>query len=202
MSPQLLTTGRVRQKQETRTRILETAQRLLQTHTTFSLEDVAREMAISRATIYRYYSSVDLLCAEAFLSFQVKQPADFLADVQGMALPDALLYVQQYFNHLAQRHESAYRKYMSVVLAESVKPDNGRQLRGGRRPAALEAVLQLHAPALTPEQHARLRQITTVLCGIEPLIANRDVNGLSCDESQELLHWALCMILKGIGQEQ
>jgi AcrR family transcriptional regulator len=201
MKSKLLTTGRVKQKQGTRDKILATAQQLLQTQAAFSLEDVARAMPTSRATIYRYFSTVDILCAEAALSLQVKQSADLLAEVQHLPLPEALLYVQDYFNQLALRHETAFRKYLSVVLAESVKSKGMGQLRGARRPAALEAVLRAHAPHLAPEQRERLRQIITVLSGIEPMIANKDVNGLSNEASNELLEWALRMIFKGMEVE-
>lgn len=202
MKEKTLTAGRVQQKRATRTKILETAQQLLQTQASFSLEDVAQALGISRATIYRYYSNVDLLCAEAALSFQVKQPADFVAAVRQMSLPEALAYVQAYYNELAQRHETAYRKYLSVALLESVKQGSGASLRGARRPAALEAVMRPHATQIGPANYDRLRQIITVLSGIEPMIANKDVNGLSNEASDELLRWALEMILKGIEAEK
>lgn len=48
---------------------------------------------------------------------------------------------------------------------------------------------------LSQETYVRLQHITTVLCGIEPLIANKDVNGLSNEDSGELL-------LKGLALEQ
>jgi AcrR family transcriptional regulator len=202
MKSERFTTGRIKQKQATREKILATAHQLLQTHTHFSLEDVARKLRISRATIYRYYSNVDLLYTEAVLSFHLKQPTDFVAAVQHLSLSEALLYVQRYFNQLAQQHEPMFRKYLSVVLTESIREGHIAQLRGGRRPAALEAVLRLHAQALTPEEGERLRLISSVLCGIEPLIATKDVNGLTSEASNNLLEWALQMILKGMEAEK
>lgn len=202
MSNKVLTTGRVQQKRATRAKILEAAQHLLQTQATFSLEDVAQSMGISRATIYRYFSDVDLLCAEAALSFRVKQPADFVAETQHLGLAESLAYVQTYYNELAQQHEPAFRKYLSVVLAESVKLGSGASLRGARRVAALEAVMRPHASQIGLANYERLQQIVTVLSGIEPMIANKDVNGLPNAASNELLHWALEMILKGLALEQ
>jgi hypothetical protein len=106
--------------------------------------------------------------------------------------------VQAYYNNLAQKHETAYRKYLSVVLAESVKRGSGTPLRGARRPAALEAVMRPFAAEIGSANYECLRQIITVLSGIEPMIANKDVNGLSNEASNKLLRWALKMILKGI----
>ncbi|MFD1141213.1 TetR/AcrR family transcriptional regulator [Larkinella insperata] len=197
-----LVSGRVKQKTQTRNKILQTAQQLLETGALASLEEVARAMNISRATIYRYYSHVDLLYAEAALSLRVKQPADFVADVKQMSLTEAVKYVQAYFNQHAQQHETALRKYLSVVLDESVQKGQSAPLRGGRRPAALKAVLQPYQEQIGQENATRLEQIITVLSGIEPLIANKDVNRLSSEASYDLLQWALAMILKGLGLDQ
>ncbi|MBD2755719.1 TetR/AcrR family transcriptional regulator [Spirosoma validum] len=198
MKNEQLTTGRINQKLETRHKILDTAQKLLETKALFSLEDVAQAMGISRATIYRYYSTIDLLCAEAALAFRVKQPDDFLADIKGMTLSESLLYVQDYFNKHAEIHELAFRKYLSVVLNESVKKGQSAQLRGARRPAVLEAVMQPHTQRIGVQNYDRLKQIISALSGIEPMIANKDVNGLTNEESNKLLSWALEMILKGM----
>jgi AcrR family transcriptional regulator len=194
--------GRVKQKQETRNGILSAAQELFESNPSFSLEDVARKMGISRATIYRYYSNVDLLCSEAALSLRVKQPADFVEDVKDMNLLQSLHHVQNYYNHLAQLHENSYRKYMSVVLAESIKPEKTVSLRGARRPAALQAIIEPYQETIGADHVIKLRQIITVLSGIEPMIANKDVNGLSSEESSELLSWALEAIVKGIGLDK
>ncbi|MGV3603101.1 MAG: TetR/AcrR family transcriptional regulator [Dyadobacter fermentans] len=174
---------------------------LLEKNTIFTLEEVAKELNISRATIYRYYSNVDMLCAEATLSLRVKQQEDFLEDVKDMTLKDSLVYVQKYFNMLAYVHETGFRKYLSVVLDESVKKGSAAPLRGARRPAALDAVMRRHADRIGPENYIRLKQIVTTLSGVEPMIANKDVNGLSNEQSDELLEWAVTMILKGLSLE-
>jgi len=202
MKKKEINSGRIKQKKETRDGILKAAQELLQSTPSFSLEDVARQMGISRATIYRYYSNIDLLYAEATLSFRVKQPEDFIGEVKEMNLLETLTFVQGYYNHLAQLHENSYRRYMSVVLAESLKEPKSGPLRGARRPATLEVVLRPYEEKIGEKNVARLKQIVTVLSGIEPMIANKDVNGLSSEQSDELLAWALEMIIKGIGLDR
>ena len=201
MKKKEITSGRVKQKKETRDGILKAAQALLESSSSFSLEDVARHMGISRATIYRYYSNIDLLYAEATLSFRVKQPADFIEEVSELNLLETLTFVQSYYNHLAHLHENSYRRYMSVVLAESLKEPKSGSLRGARRPATLEVVLRPYEEKMGKDNIARLKQIVTVLSGIEPMIANKDVNGLSSEQSDQLLAWALKMIVKGMGIE-
>ncbi|SEI39295.1 transcriptional regulator, TetR family [Dyadobacter koreensis] len=199
MKKKQIDSGRIKQKRETRNGILKAAQELLETNPTFSLEDVARHMGISRATIYRYYSNIDLLYTEATLSFRVKQPADFIEEVKELSLLETLTFVQRYYNHLAQLHENSYRRYMSIVLSESLKEPKSGPLRGARRPATLEVVLEPYEKKIGKENIARLKHIVTVLSGIEPMIANKDVNGLSSEQSDRLLAWALEMIVKGMG---
>ncbi len=62
-----LDTGRSKQKQHTRQKILDTTKTLLQAGKATSLETVAKASGISRATIYRYFSNIDILCSEASL---------------------------------------------------------------------------------------------------------------------------------------
>jgi hypothetical protein len=85
-----------------------------------------------------------------------------------------------------------------VVLNESIKNDKNRQLRGGRRPYAVDAIMDPHRDQLNPTDFQNLKNILTVLSGIEPLVANKDVNGLNNEESKDLMRWALEMILKAI----
>lgn len=200
MSKITLNTGRVEQKKKTRDDILKTAHKLLEKGMVFTLEDIANHIDMSRATVYRYFSSVDLLCAEAALNVRTKNNEDLLDEVENLSIQDSLIYVQKYFNKLAQDHESAFRKYLSFVLNESLK-DGKKQLRGARRPEILQSILNKNQSSLSTVHQKKLKQIVTVLSGIEPLIANKDVNGIENEESNELLTWAVKMILKGIETE-
>ncbi|CAN0601537.1 unnamed protein product, partial [Ectocarpus sp. 12 AP-2014] len=65
MNDDYINTGRKNQKQETRDKIIESAQYFLNKGIEFNLEDVAGRTGVSRATIYRYYSNVQILAEEA-----------------------------------------------------------------------------------------------------------------------------------------
>lgn len=190
--------GRVNQKLRTREKILNAALDLLKSKVEFSLEDVAEHMGLSRATVYRYFSNVDILCAEAALNLHTKTTEELLSEVEGLNLSETLFHIQKYFNTLAQKHEATFRKYLSVVLAESVRGTKASKLRGSRRPIVLEKALSKFSKEITLDNRRNLQLITTVLSGIEPLVANKDVNCISKKEADELLRWALKMILKGV----
>ena len=70
-----LNTGRQSQKKKTRQNILETTQKLLSKGQKFTLEDVAKHSNTSRATVYRYFSNIDILCSEASIDINTKSYA-------------------------------------------------------------------------------------------------------------------------------
>lgn len=198
MSNDNISGGRINQKLKTQQRILETAKKMLLSKKDFSLEDVAAKMQISRATIYRYYPNIDILCLDVAIAMTNKDPEDFSDYVKDMDLAQSLFYVQDYFNNLIQKHEIPFRKYLSLVLDKSVKGEKASAHRGGRRPKTLEIVMEPFREQIGSNNYENLKNIVTVLCGIEPLIVNKDVNRLNNRESNELLKWALEMILKGM----
>jgi AcrR family transcriptional regulator len=103
--------GRIKQKLNTRSNILDAAKRLLDKNIDFSIDDVAREVGFSRATVYRYYSDVELLKLETLLDFQTKISIRDLEVMQGGSLTDSVFQIQDYFNKLAQNNEPAFRMY-------------------------------------------------------------------------------------------
>ena len=83
MNKKYLNTGRKNQKLGTRNLILKTAQKFLSSGLDFNLEDIAKEAGISRATVYRYFSNIDILAAEAGLDISTKDPRQLYEEVKG-----------------------------------------------------------------------------------------------------------------------
>lgn len=192
MENEYLKKGRIRQKQETRERILFSAQELMSNGNKFTLEDVAKKAGISRATIYRYYSNIDVLCAEAGIDLNTKSPESLYRSLQGMEIKEKLLGLQEYYNNLALDYERAFRNYLSIVLASDLQQSK----RGARRNRTLKMVLD--ETALSKKEIHNLQHLLTVLMGIEPLIVTKDVCGLNNDQSKKLLKWGMELVLKGI----
>ena len=194
MKDEYTSTGRKLQKLKTRKNILSSAQKLLAKGSHFTLEDVAEDASISRATIYRYYSNVEVLSAEAGLDLNTKSPDAIYKELQDQDLQAVILGIQDYFNQLALDNEQAFRKYLSVVLTSTAET---RQ-RGARRTKTLDLALSENHGSLNQLEIENLNHIATILMGIEPLIVSKDVCRLNNTESLELLKWGLQMILKGI----
>ncbi|WP_435579374.1 TetR/AcrR family transcriptional regulator [Gilvibacter sp.] len=196
MKENYVSSGRTNQKLETRAKILEGAQYFLSSGQEFKLEDVAKRVKISRATIYRYFSSVEILAAETSLAIATVAPEVLAEQVKGQSLEDRLLHIQEYFNTLTLENESAFRKYLSVVIESSAKQFK----RGARRTKALNFTLaQEQFPA---EDKRKLANILTLFMGLEPFIVAKDVCDLDAAESRELLIWGMQLFLKGYLSEQ
>ncbi|PZD77875.1 TetR/AcrR family transcriptional regulator [Mesonia sp. K7] len=183
--------GRKKQKLETRQKILEGAKYFLSQGKDFTLEEVARQIGISRATVYRYFSNTEILSSEAGLDIQVMKPERLIETFKTDQIEIKLQKIQHYFNQLTIDNETAFRKYISVVLTS----EEVRKKRGARRIKAIE--LALEETSIPREDKVKLANFLTVLMGIEPFIVTKDVCGLDNAQSSELLTWGLEIFLKG-----
>ena len=156
--------GRSNQKQETRKKILKSAQYFIEKGTHFNLEDVASRSGISRATVYRYFPNVDVLSAEAGLDVSTLDPSELFASLKGKDLKEDVLEVQEYYNVLATSHEGLFRKYISTVLDQSAQIPE----RGARRKKTLKLLLE--EQKLSPKEKEDLANLMTVLMGLNPLL--------------------------------
>ncbi len=188
--------GRVRQKLKTRVSILTAAKRLMKQSQKISLEDVATEAKISRATIYRYFSNIDLLIMEASLDIQHPTSDQIKEQTKALSLVDRLRYIQEHYNTLAQENEIEFRRYLSAALIEAITQK--KKVRGARRVESLKKSLQPFKKQIPEKEFTKLIHIASVLMGIDALVVTKDVCYLSNEESSELLEWGLQMILKGM----
>lgn len=192
MKDNYLNTGRTNQKTETRSKILISAQYFLNNGLEFNLEDIAKRTGISRATVYRYFSNVDILAAEAGLDVNTKSPETIYKNLEGTDLEDRVLEIQNYYNTLTIDHEKLFRKYLGTILGATAST----QKRGARRKKTLRLVLE--KTNFTPEEKENLSNLLTILMGIEPLIVTKDVCGLDNQKSIELMKWGIQLIFKGL----
>src|SRR6186997_235976 len=73
-------TGRPNQRRRTRQDLLNAASRLMKQGRKPSLEEIAEESLVSRATAYRYFPNVEALLVEASFDIATPQAADLFDD--------------------------------------------------------------------------------------------------------------------------
>ena len=193
--------GRVNQKHKTRNRILNSAKTLMSKKRIITLEEVAFKANVSRATIYRYFPNINLLCSEASLDIHYLTPEALFEEVIDKPLDERVIFIQSYYNKLAQDHELIFRRYLSNVLNESIV--SRKKIRGARRVDAMTLVLDSFEKDMTKQTLNNLKNIASILMGIDALIVAKDVCGLSNKEADKTLKWGIEMIMKGLeSQEQ
>lgn len=191
MNDNYINSGRKNQKMETRNKILSSAQYFLNSGSEFHFEDIAKRSGISRATIYRYFSNIDMLATEAALDISTQNPESICNSLKGIDIPEKVKEVQRYYNKLTLNNEPLFRKYLSNVLSTN----NPLHQRGARRKKTLSKVfLDSNIDKVDKE---KLANLLTLFMGMEPFIVTKDVCGLNNAESKELLEWGIDLIFKG-----
>jgi AcrR family transcriptional regulator len=186
--------GRVLQKRRTRQALLEAANRLRARGTVPTIEDVAAEAQVSRATVYRYYTAVDSLVADAL--FQADMPVQDLFDANMTAPVDRALAVERYVNDLLSADEIGLHLIVRNFVDNWLNSDpSDRTPRPGRRLPLLDSALAPFRTRLGARRLRCLRNALTLTIGTEALIAMRDVCLLSKGEARETLRWAVAALV-------
>ena len=205
MSNKIIQGGRENQKWRTRKEILRAAQRLLVGGKVPTLEDVAEEARVSRATIYRYFSNINLLLLEAPLDALTVEADALLADAPPTPC-GRVEAVQGYFHELVANNEVFFRNYLRATLEQWME-EGGQPREPLRQARRVEAYKEALAPVkkrLRPADHLRLVHALSVLSSIEAFVVFRDVCGLSADEARATGQWAVRHLTEAVlgGTEQ
>ncbi|WP_420321566.1 TetR/AcrR family transcriptional regulator [Flagellimonas sp.] len=190
--------GRKTQKLKTRSRILKAANRLIESGKQVTLDDIAKEANISRATIYRYYSNVDSLSTELVLQLNVPDSDEVLRKISSGSLIDSLLEIQKIYLNFILENEKASRKFLGATLSTT----DSKLERGQNRLTVLRKFFENIKEDIDPKLQSKLINLMVLFMGIESIISTKDVSGLDNDQSMETLRWGLEMILKGCGLDQ
>jgi AcrR family transcriptional regulator len=186
--------GRVLQKRRTRQALIDAANRLRARGTVPTIEDVAAEAQVSRATIYRYYTAIDTLVADAL--FQADLPEDDMFDATMTTPVDRALAVEHHVNNVLSADEIGLHVIVRNFVDNWLNSDPSDRIpRPGRRLPLLDSALKPFRSRLGSRHLRRLRHALTLAIGTEALIAMRDVCLLSKRETRETLRWAVAALV-------
>jgi AcrR family transcriptional regulator len=185
--------GRPNQRSRTRKDLLRAAAQLMKQGRTPSLEEVAAEALVSRATAYRYFPSVEALLVEA--SFDLSVPdADSLFEGDTSADPVARLQrVDTALHDMILANEAPLRMMLVHTLQRGLRgeDDDGLPRRQNRRAPLIDAALKPAAKQFKPAALDTLRKALALVIGPEAMVVFKDVLQLDDAEARKVKRWAI-----------
>jgi AcrR family transcriptional regulator len=187
--------GRPNQRRRTRKDLLQAAARLMKRGRAPSLEEVADEALVSRATAYRYFSGAEALLLEASLDVGVPDPETLFAEESSGDPVARLGRVDSVLHELFVANEAAFRTMLSHSLQRAVRGDGDVPARQNRRTPLIEAALEPARHELAPESVTTLSRALALIVGPEAMIVCGDVLQLDDAEARRVKLWAIRVLV-------
>ena len=191
--PDLLTHGRTRQKQRTRSALIAAARRLVGEGKSPTVEDAAEAAQISRTTAYRYFRNQAELLAAAHPE---TVRASLLPAKAPLNAEERLDIVVKEIARIVVERETQYRTMLRLSLDPATPRDN-LVLRQGRAIGWIEDAL---SPLRSRLSNAELRRLVLAIrsaTGIEAFVWLVDVGGLSREDAVKTIRWTAKTVLRG-----
>jgi AcrR family transcriptional regulator len=183
--------GRANQRRRTRKDLLQAAARLVKQGRKPTLEEIAEEAAVSRATAYRYFPNVEALLREAALDVAAPAPETLFETDSDEDPVSRLEKVEHALHDMIRDNEASLRLMLASSLEQRVQGDGDIPPRQNRRTPLIEAALR---PARNQFKPADLRMLTralAILIGTESMVACKDVLQLDEAEARKVRRWAI-----------
>ncbi len=196
--------GRPNQTSRTRKDLLQAASRLMKQGRKITLEEVAEEAMVSRATAYRYFSSADALLVEAPIDGAVPSPDDMFDAASPVDPVERLFLVEHALHEVIAANEPALRQMLGQSIQRGVNGEAHQDLpvRQNRRTALIETALQ---PAREHFESADLDTLTRALAliiGTESMVVFKDVLQMDEAAAGEVRQWAIRALVDAALKEE
>jgi AcrR family transcriptional regulator len=186
--------------QELRTRkdLLLAASRLLKQGRKPSMDEVAAEALVSRATAYRCFKSVDALVAEAPVE-DATAPLETLFTHHRSTDPEVRIdEAEAALHEVVFRNEAQLRLMLSHTVAQGVDKDagGGGPKRQNRRGPLIAAALEPARGRFRDKDYQRLCAALALIFGTESMIVFRDVLNLDEKTARQVKSWAVRALVR------
>jgi AcrR family transcriptional regulator len=185
--------ARSNQKTRTRKDLLHAASRLIKRGRTPTLEEVAEEALVSRATAYRYFPSVEALLVEAAVDVAVPEPVSFFHDDASRDPVERLQRVETALYDMILANEPLLRNMLAHSIQRDMQADETGKLprRQNRRTPLIEAALEPVRAQFKPANLKNLAQALALIMGPEATIVVKDVLQLDDADARKMKRWAI-----------
>ncbi len=188
--------GRPNQRSRTRRDLLEAALRVSADGKAATLEDIAEEARVSRATAYRYFPNVEDLLAEA--SLHVAFPDADCLDGASADPIERLVLVDDAVERMIAANETALR--MMIAGTSKLPLQSDMPARQNRRLPLIEAALAPARGEFTPNAYRKLTHALSLVIGTEAMLVFKDVLRLSPKQAREVRRWTIASLVEAARQ--
>lgn len=186
---------RPNQKRRTRKDLLQAAARLMKLGRSPSLEEIAAEALVSRATAYRYFASADAVMVEATLDMAVPEAGELFRGGPAADPVARLERVDTMLHDMTLANETALRLMLVHSLQRGIKGEGGGDgdlpARQNRRTPLIEAALAPARGQFTPAALKTLSRALALVIGTEAMVVTKDVLQLDDAEARKVKRWAI-----------
>jgi AcrR family transcriptional regulator len=185
--------GRPNQKTRTRKDLLQAASRLMRRGRAPTLEEIAEEALISRATAYRYFPSVEALLVEAAIDVAVPEPGELFRDEASHDPVARLQRVDTALHDMILANEPLMRTMLAHTVQQGIRADGNGKLprRQNRRTPLIETALEPARDQFKPGTLKVLTRALALIVGTEATIVVKDVLQLDDAEARKVKRWAI-----------
>lgn len=196
--------GRPNQRRRTRKDLLQAAARLMKQGRKPSLEEVAEEALVSRATAYRYFPTIEALLLEASLDVVVPEAQDLFRGQSSTDPVSRLHRVDIALHDMIIANEAPLRLMLAQSLERSARSDKDRELpaRQNRRMPLIEAALEPARRQFEPATLETLSRALALIIGTEAMVVFKDVLQLDDAEARRVRHWAIRTLVEAARHQQ
>lgn len=192
-----MNTARKPSNQELRTRkdLLLAAGRLMKQGRKPTMDEVAAEALVSRATAYRHFASIDALLIEAPVDAAVMDPEKLFANDMSEDAEARIDRAEATMHEVVYQNEAQLR----VMLANSINrdiSDDTLPARQNRRLPLIEAALATSRQQFRDDEYEKLCAALALIFGPESLIVFRDVMGIDKDNARTVKSWAVRALVR------
>lgn len=186
------TTGRPNQRRRTRKDLLDAASRLVKQGRKLTLEEIAEEALVSRATAYRYFPNVDALLVESSLDIAVPNADELFQDGAAADPVSRVQRVDTVLHDMILANEASLRTMLVHSLEQATEAKEGAlPVRQNRRTPLIEAALKPARTQFKASAIDNLAKALALIVGTEGVIVSKDVLQLDDDDARKMKRWAI-----------
>jgi|RhiMethySRZTD1v2_1073278.scaffolds.fasta_scaffold1168090_2 AcrR family transcriptional regulator len=190
--------ARANQKRRARKDLLQAASRLMKQGRKPSIDEIAEEALVSRATAYRYFPGLEALLVEASLDVSVPSPQELFERASSTDPVARVQSVDTALHDVIGGNEAPFRMMLIHALERGLERKDGDELpiRQNRRTALIETALEPLRGELTPQAFETLSRALALIIGTEGMIVVRDVLQLEDATARKVKQWAIAALIE------